>query len=283
MQFGTFMFVGDQTMSIVDLASATEERGFESLWVPEHTHIPASRRSPYRLGGELPPEYYHLLDPFIALGAAAGVTTRILLGTAICLVVERDPITLAKEVTSLDFLSGGRFQFGIGGGWNREEMENHGTDPTKRWAIMRERIEAMKQIWTQDEAEYHGRFVNFDPIWQWPKPIQKPYPPIWVGGDGPGTLPRVVRYGDGWFPNVAGKSPSALGERIKELERLSAEAGRGGIPVTAFGVSPRSDQGALESYLELGVERVIFSLPPASADATLPVMDELAKKVETLS
>jgi len=283
MRFGTFMFAGDQTMGIADLARATEERGFESLWVPEHTHIPTSRRSPYRLGGELPSEYYHLLDPFVALGMAAAVTSRILLGTAICLVIERDPITLAKEVASLDYVSGGRFQFGIGGGWNREEMENHGTDPTKRWTVLRERIEAMKQIWTNDAAEYHGQYVNFDPIWQWPKPIQKPHPPIWVGGDGTGTLPRVVRYGDGWFPNVFGKDPSLLGNRIKELDQLAAEAGRGRIPVTAFGVSPRAGKSVLERYLEMGVERTIFWLPPADADSTLPLMDDLAKQVESLT
>ena len=278
MHFGVFMFVTDYTMSLVELARAAEERGFESLWVPEHTHIPTSRRSPYSGGGELPPEYYHLLDPFVALGAAAAVTSRLLLGTAICLVIERDPITLAKEVASLDHLSGGRFLFGIGGCWNREEMENHGTNPKLRWKILRERILAMKQIWTQDEAEFHGEFVNFDPIWQWPKPIQKPHPPILVGGDAAGTLSRVVEYGDGWIPNVS-RGSASLPARIEELNRLAAEAGRSPIPVTAFGVSPDAEHAVLGGYQELGVARCIFRLPPVGADEALPLLDQAARQM----
>ncbi|MDR7532408.1 MAG: LLM class F420-dependent oxidoreductase [Armatimonadota bacterium] len=200
MKFGVIIFPTDYSISPVELGRAAEERGFESIWFPEHTHIPTSRRSPWPGGGELPREYSHSLDPFVALAAVAGVTSQIKLGTGICLVVERDPIILAKEVASLDHLSGGRFLFGIGGGWNLEEMENHGTNPNTRWRLLRERVLAMKRIWTEDAAEYHGRFVNFDPIWSWPKPIQKPHPPVIIGGNGPRTLQRVIEYGDGWMP-----------------------------------------------------------------------------------
>ena len=174
MKFGVYMFPTDYAIDPVSLGRAVEGHGFESLFVPEHTHIPASRRSPFPGGGELPKEYSHTLDPFVALGAVAAATERLMLGTGICLVIERDPITLAKEVASLDFISGGRVLFGIGGGWNREEMENHGTDPSRRWKVLRERIEAMQQIWTEEAAEYHGEFVDFDPIWQCPSPSRSP-------------------------------------------------------------------------------------------------------------
>src|ERR671926_1362353 len=194
MKFGVTMFPTRYSIGPAELARAVEERGFESLFFPEHTHIPISRRSPWPGGADLPPEYRETLDPFLALTAAATVTERILLGTGICLVVERDPITTAKEVATLDLLSGGRVLFGIGGGWNREEMENHGTDPKVRFAVMRERIEAMKAIWAEDEAEYHGRHVDFDPIWSWPKPRQRPHPPVLVGGLGEKVLDRVVAY-----------------------------------------------------------------------------------------
>ena len=273
MKFGAYMFPTDYSIDAVELGKAVEERGFESFFVPEHTHIPTSRRTPFPRGGELPKEYSHTLDPFVALGAVAAATQNIKLGTGICLVVERDPITLAKEVASLDFISNGRFLFGIGGGWNREEMENHGTDPTKRWAVLRERVEAMKQIWTNDEAEYHGQYVNFDKIWQWPKPIQKPHPPILVGGDAPNTLKRVVAYGDGWLPN-SGRSPASLGRKLEELSALAAEAGRKPPPVSLFGVALDIDRQLLEGYQELGVERCIFKLPPAPAEEVLPLLDQ---------
>lgn len=272
MKFGVYMFPTDYAIHPVELGRAAEAHGFESLFFPEHTHIPTSRRSPFPGGGELPQEYSHTFDPFVALGAVATATERLMLGTGICLVIERDPIMLAKEVASLDYLSGGRVLFGIGGGWNREEMENHGTDPTRRWKVLRERIEAMKQIWTQDEAEYHGEFVNFDSIWQWPKPIQKPHPPILVGGDGPNTLTRVVRYGDGWIP--LGRRADFKG-RIAELNRMAAEAGRGPIPVSIFGVAPEPE--VIESYIEAGIERALFNLPPAPADEVLPLLDQRAK------
>src|SRR3954447_2857889 len=233
LQFGLAMFPTDYAIDPVALGRLAEERGFESLWFPEHTHIPASRDTPYPAGGELPQEYWHTHDPFVALAGVAAVTERLRIGTGICLVVERDPIVTAKEVASLDRLSGGRFLFGVGGGWNEEEMRNHGTDPSTRFGLMRERIEAMKAIWTQDEAEYHGRHVDFDPIWCWPKPVQRPHPPVLVGGLGEKVLDRVVAYGDEWIPNRV-KSPEDLGERIAELQRRAEVAGRDRIPVSVF-------------------------------------------------
>ena len=274
MKFGVYMFPTDYAIDPVSLGRAVEGHGFESLFVPEHTHIPTSRRSPFPGGGELPKEYSHTLDPFVALGAVAAATERLMLGTGICLVIERDPITLAKEVASLDFISGGRVLFGIGGGWNREEMENHGTDPTRRWKVLRERIEAMQQIWTEDAAEYHGEFVDFDPIWQWPKPIQKPHPSVIIGGDGANTLQRVVRYGDGWMPIGRRADFKA---RIDELNRLAAEAGRADIPVTIFGAAPKPE--VIDAYAEAGVERLLFHLPPAPRDEVLPLLDQRAELV----
>src|SRR5881227_2821501 len=204
MLIGAAIFATDYAIRPDDLARELEQRGFESLWLPEHTHIPASRRSPYPAGGELPKEYSHTYDPFVALATVADATERIKLATGICLVIERDPITTAKEVASLDRLSEGRFLFGVGAGWNLEEMENHGTDPRRRFSLMRERIEAMKAIWTEDEASHHGELVDFDPIWSWPKPVQKPHPPVLVGGNGERVLERVVAFGDEWMPNRIG-------------------------------------------------------------------------------
>ena len=274
MQFGVSMFPTDDAIGPADLARAVEEHGFESLFFPEHTHIPVSRRSPFPAGGELPPRYYHALDPFVALTVVATVTHRLKLGTGVCLVVERDPIILAKQVASLDFVSGGRFLFGIGGGWNYEELEHHGTRPALRWKILRERVLAMKAIWTRDEAEYHGRFVDFDPIWSWPKPVQKPHPPILMGGNGPRTLQRVVEYCDGWFPQGGGRSPRLV-EQVAELQQLATAAGRGPIPVTVYGVPP--DPRLITQYAEAGVTRCVFlSLPAAGADEVLPVLRQYA-------
>ena len=209
MDVGLTMFPTDEAIDPMSLGRAAEAAGFESLFFPEHTHIPASRESPWPGGGELPREYSRTYDPFVALAAIAASTERIRLGTGICLVVERDPITLAKEVASLDRLSGGRFEFGIGAGWNREEMANHGTDPRNRMALLRERVLAMRALWTQDEPSFHGEHVAFDPVWAWPKPLQEPHPPVVVGGNGPRVLDRVLRYGDEWFPN-----------RMKSVESL---------------------------------------------------------------
>src|SRR3954464_11047749 len=214
LQFGLAMFPADYAVDPVTLGRMAEERGFESLWFPEHTHIPVSRDTPYPAGGELPDMYWHTHDPFVSLAAVAATTERIKVGTGICLIVERDPITTAKEVASIDQLSGGRFLFGIGAGWNREEMATPGTDASRRFGLMRERVEAMKAIWTQDEAEYHGEHVDFDPIWAWPKPAQKPHPPILVGGKGERVIDRVVRYGDEWMPNIARDDIDNLARRI---------------------------------------------------------------------
>ena len=274
MQFGVQMFPTDYAIPPHDLARACEDLGFESLFFPEHTHIPSSRLSPWPGGAPLPMEYSHTLDPFVAAGAAFAVTKNLKVGTGICLVMERDPITLAKEVASVDFLSGGRFLFGIGGGWNEEEMENHGTKPTLRWKILRERILGMKEIWTKDEAEYHGKFVNFDPIWSWPKPAAKPHPPILVGGAGPRTLERVIEYGDGWMP-IGGRSGAVLGQMIQELQQKAKDAGRGPIPVSVFGVPP--SQEAIENYAAMGVERCIFGLRPEPAEKAVPALKRYAE------
>ena len=257
MKFGVAIFPTEYSVAPAELAAMAEERGFESLFFPEHTHIPASRRTPYPAGGELPREYSHLLDPFVALAAAATATERILLGTGICLIVERDPITTAKEVASVDLISGGRFVFGIGAGWNLEEMENHGTDPDRRRGLMRERVEAMKAIWTEDEAGYSGRFVEFERIWSWPKPAQRPYPPVLVGGNGPTVLDRVLAFGDVWFPNW---SRGKVLERIPELRERAREADRE-IPV--YVMSAPSDAGELERMRDAGVERVVHWVPCA--------------------
>ena len=277
MKFGVSMFPTDDAITMTELGRAVEDQGFESLWVPEHTHIPTSRRTPWPGGAELPREYSHTLDPFVALGAAAAVTTTLKLGTGICLVIERDPIILAKEVASLDHLSHGRFLFGIGGGWNEEEMENHGTTPRLRWKLLRERVLAMKAIWTQDEAEYHGQFVNFAPIWSWPKPVQQPHPPIFVGGEGPRTFERVLEYGDAWLPRSR-PGVVALVEKMAELNRLAAARGRGPIPVTISGARP--DPTELEQYQAADVERCVFGLPPAPRDEVLPRLARLADLIK---
>jgi probable F420-dependent oxidoreductase len=274
MELGLAHFLTDYGMQPAELARRVEERGFESLFLPEHTHIPVSRETPYPGGDELPREYSHTVDPFVALAAAAAVTERLKVGTGVCLVIERDPIVTAKEVATLDHVSDGRFLFGIGAGWNREEMENHGTDPDTRFRRMRESVEAMKAIWTQDEAEYHGRMINFDPIWCWPKPVQKPHPPILVGGLGEKVLDRVVAYGDEWIPNRV-KSPEELGERIAELQRRAEAAGRAQIPVTVFGAKP--ELRLLERLKAAGVTRSLFYVQPGEPGEVERHLDELAR------
>lgn len=276
MKFGVQMFPTDYAMPVHELGKAAEDLGFESIFLPEHTHIPASRKSPWPGGPELPKEYSHTLDPFVALGAIAAVTKTIKVGTGICLVVERDPITLAKEVASLDHLSGGRMLFGIGGGWNLEEMENHGTNPKLRWKILRERVLAMKEIWANDEAEYHGEFVDFDPIWSWPKPIQKPHPPILIGGDGPRTLDRVIEYGDEWMP-IGGRLTN-LPEKVVRLREMAKEAGKPEPIVSIFGSSSKPE--VIEGYREAGVTRLVFGLPPAPAETVMPILQRHAESMK---
>ena len=273
MELGLAILLTDYSMQPARLGSLAEERGFESLFLAEHTHIPVSRDTPYPGGTELPREYSHTLDPFVGLAAAAAVTDRLKVGTGVCLVNQHDPIVTAKEVATLDHLSGGRFLFGVGAGWNKEEMRNHGADPSKRWGLMRERVEAMKAIWTQDEAEYHGRFVDFDPRWSWPKPVQKPHPPVLVGGVGDKVLDRVVAYGDEWIPNRV-KSPEELGVRIAELQRRAEAAGRGRIPVTVFGAKP--EQRLLERLEAAGVTRSLFYVRPEEPGEVERQLDERA-------
>ena len=277
MKYGLVMFPTDYSIRPDELARAAEERGFESLFFPEHTHIPASRRTPYPAGGELPKEYFHSHDPFVALSMAAAVTKKIKLATGICLVIERDPIVLAKEVSSLDLLSGGRVILGIGGGWNVEEMENHGTAFKTRWKLLRERVEAMKAIWQNEEGSYRGELVKFDPIWSYPKPAQKPHPPILLGGHGEVALKRVVAYCDGWLPisMMAGD----LKKQIGELHRLAAEKGRDprSISISVFWTQP--DRQAIDAYGEMGAERVIFALPSEGREQVLPILDGYAKLV----
>src|SRR5712671_8027151 len=221
MKYGVFQFSTDYAIRIDDLAREAEARGFESLFVPEHTHIPASRKSPWPGGADLPREYWHTVDPFVGLAAAAAVTTTLRLGTGVCLVIERDPIITAKEISSLDLLSGGRFIFGVGAGWNVEEMSNHGTEFKSRRRLMRERIEAMKPIWTEEEPAYHGRFVNFDSIWCYPKPAQKPYPPIIMGGQAPAAMRAALAYCDGWMPTTRGE---AFFTKLGEFRQLLAQS-----------------------------------------------------------
>jgi probable F420-dependent oxidoreductase len=269
MDSGVGYFATEYGMDPAALAQLVEERGHRSLLFPEHTHIPASRESPYPGGGELPRKYSHTYDLFVTLAAAATATSSLRVGSGICLVIERDPIITAKEVASVDHLSGGRFEFGVGAGWNREEMANHGTDPRRRMAIMAERIKAMKAIWTEDEASFDGEHVSFERIWSWPKPAQRPHPPILVGGNGPTVLDRVLDFGDIWMPNHGGGD---VIERIGELRRRADEAGRH-IPVHVMGAP--ADAAVLERYQEAGVERVSFWIPSARDAVVEPFLDEI--------
>ncbi len=280
MKFGVLIFPTDYAMQPVELGVAAEERGFESIWLPEHTHIPASRLTPWPGGGDLPKEYWHAHDPFVALGAIAGATSRIKIATGICLVIERDPITLAKEVASLDMISGGRFIFGVGAGWNAEEMENHGAIYKERWKIVREKIEAMKEIWTKDEPEYHGRYVNFDKLWSWPKPVQKPHPPIILGSETKWARQRVVEYGDGWMP-IFGLGPD-LGASVKDLRDRAEKAGRDpdSISLTMYGGS--ADKDVINFLKDLGFDRVVLPLPPEPAEKNLPRLDKYANLIASL-
>ncbi len=280
MHFGVSMFPADYAIRPDELAREAEARNFESLFFPEHTHIPASRHTPWPGGADLPKEYLHTYDLFVGLAVAAAVTQKIRIGTGICLIIERDTITLAKEVASLDALSNGRVIFGIGGGWNAEEMEHHGTVFKTRWKKMREQVAALKRIWSEDEAEYHGEFVNFDPIWSWPKPLQKPHPPILLGGHSPQVLQRVVDYCNGWMP-ISVRAPQ-LEADIQMLWRKAEKAGRDprSISVSVFGAPP--DAKVVEGYRALGVERALFGLPAAPSDVVLPLLDRLATLVQSL-
>ena len=276
MDFGAFMFHTDYSMPIVDLARACEARGFESLWAPEHSHIPLSRRSPFPQGGDLPKKYYDVMDPFVTLSAAAGATSTLKVGTGICLVVQRDPIHTAKQVATIDQISKGRFLFGIGAGWNAEEMADHGTEFVSRFEVMRERVEAMKAIWTKSKPEYDGKFVRFPPMMTWPKPAQKPHPPVIVGGAFPYGARRAIAYGDGWVPHARRPAYGEVIALLPEFRKMAGEAGRdpASIPVTIFGVA--EDVDLIRRYRDAGVARVLFNLPAAKADEVLPVLDRAA-------
>jgi probable F420-dependent oxidoreductase len=278
MKIGFYYFATDYSMPVVEVAQALEERGYESLFVPEHTHIPASRRTPWPGGAELPREYSHTLDPFVALAAAATATRNLRLGTGICLLTERDPIVTAKEVATLDLISGGRFEFGIGAGWNVEEMANHGTAFETRFRVMVDRAKAMRAIWTQDEASYQGEFTAFEPIWQWPKPVQKPHPPILLGGETKHTLRRVMEFCDGWFPRGR-----AFGDPQAEMSRLRVAAEEAGrdiktVSTTLFGAKP--EDGYLAQCKAAGLDRALFALPPAGRDTVSPLIDKYTAFLE---
>jgi probable F420-dependent oxidoreductase len=274
MKFGASMFFTDYSMGPAELAVALEERGFDIVWAPEHSHIPTSRKSSFILGSELPKRYYDVMDPFVTLTAAAMATRTLKVGTGVCLVAQRDPIQTAKLVASIDQVSGGRFVFGVGNGWNEDEMENHGTAFATRHKRARENIEAMKEIWTKSEAEYHGEFVNFDPMMAWPKPVQKPYPSILVGGAFPYSARRAIRYGDGWMPQVTERSPTPLIELIPKFRQMCAEADRDPdkMDISIGGQSPDADLA--KRYGDAGFNRVSTSLPSEKAGTILPILDE---------
>ena len=270
------MFPTEYAIEPHHLAIEAEARAFESLWFPEHTHIPASRRTPYPGGGDLPREYWHTFDPFGALCAAAAVTRTIKLATGICLLIERDTIMTAKETATVDRLSGGRFLFGIGGGWNVEEMENHGTDFKTRFKKLREQVLAIREIWTKEAAEFHGEMVRFDPIWCHPKPVQKPGPPVILGGTSTHAMDRAIDYGDGWMPIDGGVGPDALGPMLAEFDRRRAARGRdrASMTLTIFGAPQRAE--ALSRYRDLGVDRAVLIIRPEARELVLPKLDRLA-------
>ena len=276
MDFGAAIFFTDYSMGPADLGRALEQRGFDSLWAPEHSHIPLSRQSPFPAGGDLPKKYYDVMDPFVTLAAAAAATTRLKVATGICLVVQRDPIQTAKEVASLDQISGGRFLFGIGAGWNAEEMRDHNTEFKTRFGLMQERVEAMKVIWTKSKPEYTGRFVKFPPMMTWPKPVQKPHPPVIVGGAFPFGARRALAYGDGWLPHARRPAYGEVLGMLPEFRKMAAEVGRAPetVPITVFGVAEDAD--LIKRYRDAGVARIIFNLPAAKADEVLPVLDRCA-------
>ncbi len=276
LKFGASMFFTDYSITPAELGRALEERGFESVWAPEHSHIPLSRKTPFPAGEDLPKKYYDAMDPFVTLTAAAMATRTLKVGTGVCLVAQRDPIQTAKLVASIDQVSGGRFLFGIGNGWNQDEMEDHGTAFETRHKLARERVEAMKEIWTKPKAEYHGEMVSFGPMMAWPKPVQKPHPPVIVGGAFPYSARRAIRYGDGWIPQAARKGYGEIADLIPQFREMAKAAGRDpeSIEITVW--FPRCEAGLMKRYQDLGVSRIVFNLESDKADAVLPVMDEWA-------
>lgn len=273
MDLGVCYFPTDYGIDMSELGRALEDRGFKSLYLPEHTHIPLSRRTPFPGGGELPKRYSHTHDPFVALSFAAAVTKKLKLGTGILLVPQHEPIVTAKAIASLDQLSSGRFVFGIGGGWNVDEMENHGATHANRFKIMREHVLAMKALWTEEKASYHGEFVKFDPVWSWPKPKQRPNPPILLGGETDHTLRRIIEYCDGWLPRPRGFDPV---QGIERLHRMASEKKRDpkSLSVTVFGAP--ADSAVLASYAKSGIDGALLAIPDASRDEILHQLDQWA-------
>lgn len=276
MKVGAAIFFTDYSIGPAELARAMEERGLESLWAPEHSHIPIARNSAYPQGGELPKRYFDVMDPFVTLSVAATASSKLKVGTGICLVVQRDPIQTAKSVASIDQISGGRFLFGIGAGWNAEEMADHGTEFKSRFKVMRERVEAMRVIWTKSKPEYQGEFVKFGPMMTWPKPVQKPSPPVLVGGAFPFGARRAIAYGDAWMPHAKRPAYDDVVVHFAEFRKMTKEAGRdpASLPITVWGVAETAD--AVKRYRDEGCERVVFNLSPAKADAVLPELDRIA-------
>lgn len=280
LKYGASMFFTDYSMGPGELGQALEARGYESVWAPEHSHIPVTRKTPFPGGGDLPKKYYDAMDPFVTLTAAAMATKTLMVGTGICLVNQRDPIQTAKLVASLDQVSKGRFLFGIGGGWNAEEMADHGTTDFKgRWKLVRERVEAMKAIWTQEHPEYHGDLVDFPPMMAWPKPFQKPYPPVIVGGAFPYGARRAIAYGDGWVPHKSRPQYGDVSEFVPRFRDMAREAGRDpdSIPVTIWGSA--NDMDTLRRYQDIGVSRIIISMDSAGADKIIPELDRWAETI----
>ena len=274
MHVGVDIFLTDYSIDPIELGPALEQRGFESVWLPEHSHIPLSRQSPWPGGGDLPKRYYDVVDPLVTLGAMSAVTTKLKLATGICLVVQRDPIHLAKEAATIDRLSGGRLILGVGAGWNAEEMADHGTEFGSRFKLMRERIEAIRTIWTQTKPEYHGEFVDFPPMMQWPKPVRKPHPPIVIGGGFPHGARRAAQYGDGWMP--LGARGWDVAETLPKFEAIVREAGRdpADLDITVFAVRPDADE--IARMRDAGVGRITLSLPSDDRDSAMRKLDEFA-------
>ena len=268
---GIFYFATEYGHNVVDVARDAEQRGFESLWLPEHTHIPVSRKTPYAGGAELPKEYAHTLDPFVALAAVATATKHIRLATGISLLIERDTITMAKTLATLDLLSNGRAILGVGGGWNREEAEHHGVEWSQRFQKLEEQITAIKVIWANEEASFHGEHVRFDPIWSWPKPIQRPRPPILLGGETDHTLRRVIKYCDGWLPRA--RDPEIIVRGIARLNELAEEAGRDPESISVNVFAPRPDAELIDRFKGMGVARIVLWLPPEDRDSVSRRLD----------
>jgi len=276
MRVGVLTFVTDEGIGPAELGVALEQRGIDSLFLAEHTHIPVHNASPYPSGGPIPPKYFRTLDPFVALTAAAGATENLILGTGIALIPQRDPIITAKEVASLDVVSSGRFVFGVGVGWNRQEVANHGVDPGVRGRVVDERLDAMIAIWTQDKAEFHGQFVDFDPIYSWPKPVSKPYPPLYIGGGGPAAFRRVARLNAGWMGIVP--SPEVLAGQLEELHAIAGND----VPVIVSQLGETLSVESAEGYASLGVEHVVVELPTEPRDETLRWLDRMAAELAKL-